>query len=199
MKKKKNPVTWINDLIFNIEKEVTWVLFLAMLILLVVQVACRYALHMPLAWSEEIARYAYIYVSFLGAAIAVRERSHISINIMPALVNALDKHNEHVTNIVLYICDILMSIICIAFWAWMTMQLYVYTMDVKNLGTLTPALMQPIWIVYMGPTVGAGLMTIHYTLNFLEMLITRETLKPVEDQDLVEAFDEENEGKGAEA
>ena len=63
----------INDILFSIEKEVTWVLFLAMLILLVIQVVCRYVLNMPLAWSEEICRLLYIAVSFIGAAIATRE------------------------------------------------------------------------------------------------------------------------------
>ena len=133
MKKEKNPVTMINDILFSIEKEVTWVLFLAMLILLVIQVVCRYVLNMPLAWSEEICRLLYIAVSFIGAAIATRERSHISINILPAIVNGITHHDEKKTNRILMGCDVIMSVICIVFWGWLTVILTNYTITVKTL------------------------------------------------------------------
>ena len=189
MKKKKNPVTMINDILFSIEKEVTWVLFLAMLILLVIQVVCRYVLNMPLAWSEEICRLLYIAVSFIGAAIATRERSHISINILPAIVNGITHHDEKKTNRMLMGCDVIMSVICIVFWGWLTVILTNYTITVKNLNTLTPAIQFPQYIVYVACVVSGALIVIHYLLNMIEMFINKESMKPVEDADLAEAAD----------
>ena len=59
-----------------------------MLALLLIQVFCRYLFEMPLAWAEELVRYTYIAVSFLGAAVALRERTHISIDILPSIINS---------------------------------------------------------------------------------------------------------------
>jgi TRAP-type transport system small permease protein len=40
----------------------------------------------PLSWTEEAARYLYVYVVFLGSSIAVTDRTHVSIDV---LVNRL--------------------------------------------------------------------------------------------------------------
>lgn len=39
------------------------------------QVVFRYALKMPLSWSEELARYAFMWTTFLGASVALRSNS----------------------------------------------------------------------------------------------------------------------------
>ena len=76
----KSIVTKVNDRICAVEKTLTWIVFSIMLALLVIQVICRYCFDWPLAWAEELVRYTYIGVSFLGAAVAVRENSHICID-----------------------------------------------------------------------------------------------------------------------
>ena len=41
------------------------------------QVICRYVLNYSSPWTEEIARYLLVSITFLGAAIATRDRSHL--------------------------------------------------------------------------------------------------------------------------
>ena len=83
---KKNIISKINDAFCKVEKTITWIAFAIMLGLLLIQVFCRYLFEMPLAWAEEMVRYTYIAVSFLGAAVALRERTHISIDILPSIL-----------------------------------------------------------------------------------------------------------------
>jgi len=45
------------------------------------QVVFRYVLKMPLSWSEELARYAFMWTTFLGASVAVRTNSLPSITL----------------------------------------------------------------------------------------------------------------------
>jgi len=52
-----------------------------MIVVMLAQVFCRYFLEMPLAWSEEVSRYMFIVVTYLGATIAIAEKSHIEINV----------------------------------------------------------------------------------------------------------------------
>lgn len=70
-----------------------WVLAGGMLVLVVLaslQVFARYLFDRPLAWSEEAVRYVMTWTAFLAAAWSVRDREHITVEIiMPWLPPAL--------------------------------------------------------------------------------------------------------------
>ena len=44
-----------------------------------VQIFMRYIFNMPLVWSEEFARYIFVWISFIGASYGVRQGSHIAM------------------------------------------------------------------------------------------------------------------------
>ena len=46
------------------------------------QVVFRYVLSMPLAWAEESARFLFIWVALLGAALGVKDRAHFAITLV---------------------------------------------------------------------------------------------------------------------
>lgn len=54
-------------------------LLAAMAAALLLEVGLRYGLGISLPWTSEFARYAMIWVTFLGAALAIREREHIRV------------------------------------------------------------------------------------------------------------------------
>lgn len=56
--------------------------FAAILVVMVLQIAFRYALNAPLVWTEELARYLYIWACWLGAPIALRRGTHIAIAVV---------------------------------------------------------------------------------------------------------------------
>ncbi len=47
-----------------------------------IEVVRRYVLGFSSVWGEETARYAFIYLVWIGAAVAVRERAHIRIDVI---------------------------------------------------------------------------------------------------------------------
>ena len=73
---------------------------LLMIVLIAVQVVFRYALDSPLAWTEELNRLAMVWLSCIGAAIAMRERAHVQIEVLydhvPAPVQTLFRLLGHV-------------------------------------------------------------------------------------------------------
>jgi len=58
-----------------------------MAILMAIQVIGRYALHNPPGWTEELARVAFVYATFLGAALAVARRAHLGIDLLSGLLS----------------------------------------------------------------------------------------------------------------
>lgn len=60
----------------------------AMLTLMVAQVVLRYTGAGVPAFTEEVARYAMIWMALLASAVAVREGSHIRIDFVPAILAA---------------------------------------------------------------------------------------------------------------
>ncbi len=53
---------------------------------IMLQVFCRFVLGDPLSWSEELARYAFVWITFLGAAVAYRHGGHIVVETVVVLL-----------------------------------------------------------------------------------------------------------------
>ena len=53
--------------------------FVAMTLVIFLQVIFRYFLLQSLSWSEEVARYLFVWLTFLGASVVARSQSHITV------------------------------------------------------------------------------------------------------------------------
>lgn len=56
------------------------VLFTIIIVAVSLQVFCRYALNNPLTWSEELARFSFMWMVFLGLGLAERDNQHIAVD-----------------------------------------------------------------------------------------------------------------------
>lgn len=52
------------------------------LILVIAQVVMRYVFDSPLTWSEELAVYVMIWLTFIGSVICMRDKEHIEVTIL---------------------------------------------------------------------------------------------------------------------
>ena len=64
------------------------VTFSGMFLCVLAQVLFRYFLDSPLTWSDELARYLFVWCAFLGWVIAARRRSHLAITSVQAKLPA---------------------------------------------------------------------------------------------------------------
>ncbi len=71
----ENPFT-SSDVAF--EDWVSLGIFFSLALILIAQVVSRYMLNSPLGWTEEVARYQLILLSFFGASMGFRKKTHIS-------------------------------------------------------------------------------------------------------------------------
>ena len=70
----------------NLEKCLCVALITFMSVVIVVQVFCRYCLGNSLSWSEEVARYAYIWLIYIGISYGVKMDKHICVDAVYALM-----------------------------------------------------------------------------------------------------------------
>src|SRR5438105_14402803 len=56
--------------------------FAGMFACVLVQVVMRYGFDRPLVWSDELARYLFVWCAFLGWIVAARRRSHLAIGVL---------------------------------------------------------------------------------------------------------------------
>lgn len=69
------------DLLARINGAVATVLFAGLTAVVTLQVLNRFILHVPIIWSEELARFLFFWVVLLGAAMSVKNRRHFVIDV----------------------------------------------------------------------------------------------------------------------
>lgn len=80
------------DLYGNLEKYFCAFIVAVMVVCLGAQVFFRFVLEAALTWSEELSRFAFVWVIYLGASMAAMERSHIRVTAPQLLLPAKYRH-----------------------------------------------------------------------------------------------------------
>ena len=75
-------ISRLNDVVCWLGKHLSWLLVAGMTALVIAQVFYRYALNNPLAWTEEAAIFAMIWMTFLVTPIAYRSGGNVAIDII---------------------------------------------------------------------------------------------------------------------
>jgi len=137
---------WIEYLLFG--------LGFTMTVVVAVQVLFRYGFNQSLFWSEELARYLLVWLSFLGASAAYRRKVHPGIDILQAkFPGALQK----ISIITVHVASLILFAVMIFFG-------YRFAYFVRL--QISPALYLPKWIVFSIIPISGTILMIH-GINFL--------------------------------
>ena len=86
-------------------------LFAGILVLVNVQIVCRFVLSLSVPWTEEVSRLLFIWLAYTGAAIGVREGSLIVIDTLPQM---LGQRARNVIAPLVRLCSIVVILILLA-------------------------------------------------------------------------------------
>ena len=128
------------------------IILIAAVIIVAMQVVTRYILKVPLPWSEEIARYLFLWLTWVGASYATKERKHVSIDLVYEKLPAGGQ----------MICKIITNIIWVIFLFMMARLSLKLTMSVASGGQVATGSGIPMWVPYASRRQGADF---HQTLH----------------------------------
>ena len=140
--------------IINIfDKIEEWILVLLMAgvsIVVFIQIASRTAGN-SLSWSEELARYLTIWVTFIGASYGFRFGTHIGVD---AFKQWLPFRAERVVDLV---SNLIVALLCVLM---MKFSIDIIVKVHLKFHQVSPAMRMPIWIAYLALPVGYAFMFI---------------------------------------
>ncbi|NYB74680.1 TRAP transporter small permease [Sedimentibacter hydroxybenzoicus DSM 7310] len=148
---------WLDD---NIEKYIIIIITSAMTILLFLSIVFRFLLHLPLAWTEEISLYGLVWLCYFGASLAIKNNSHLKMEIITTYLNKKWKK----------VFDILSDILFFIFAAFIMFYVTKLTIDVGQRGAVSAVLHTPKWIPYLGVPVAFLLMIIRLIQNIIKSI-----------------------------
>jgi TRAP-type C4-dicarboxylate transport system permease small subunit len=134
------------------EDGVVLVAFWALAAVVFLQFFTRYVLNSSLGWTEEIARYLLIVVTFVGSAMAVRKGSHIAVEFFYRLLGPPARHG-------LALAVDAVTLLFYAASSWITVQLALRTRQYMASVDL------PKSLIYWAVALGFSGMTAYAALN----------------------------------
>jgi len=142
-----------------IRKILTPIISLAFFVLVVVtfaQVVFRYLIGYSLYWSEEAARYLFVWISFLGSVVALQKGVHIGFDVCVAKVPTVWRRW-------VVLCGDLSVLGFLVFVTWLG-----YRMCGQNMIQQSPALEIPMGVVMSAVPIGFALMAVVTVIQMVQ-------------------------------
>lgn len=147
-------IKWLDDHI----EEIFLVLFSVLMVSVIfIQVIMRYAFDSSLSWSEELARYSFIWVVYIGISYGVKKQRHIKVDLL--LLAFKDKGR--------IVFNIISNLLFLAFAIFVIRYGYDIASQLLAFGQKSPANQIPMGYVYMAAPIGMGLTSIRLIQNLI--------------------------------
>jgi len=157
----------------NAERWLLLVFYVMLVITMAIEVLRREIFSYSSIWGEEIVRYSFIYLAWIGAAVAVKERGHIRIDVIVHYLGPRAK------TLIYIFGDLVMFAVAIIalYWSFETVLVS------AKFGSVTDGLrISKVWFLLAVP-VGFGLMIIRLIQSFLRDLRSLRDGTPVYEGD----------------
>lgn len=129
------------------------------------QVTSRFAFNFSIAWTEELCRYLFVWMVFLGAGVGVLRRKHIAVDIVPNLIPTRMRKYYNV------FLDLLIVVFCILLIR------YGAAFSAKAMQQRSPAMQIPLGYIYYGIIAGGAVMLINAIRSMLSSFLALPTVE----------------------
>lgn len=146
---------WLDDHF----EEVLLVFFAGLMVIVIaLQIAMRYIFNSSLSWSEELARYCFIWLVFIGVSLAVKRDKHMRVDVIFLVLKGKKK----------LFFEMLANVFFLFFTFIAIYYGYQITEKILTWGQTSPGLHLPMWLVYIAGPVGLGLTAIRLIQKLIQ-------------------------------
>lgn len=164
-------VKWLDE---NLEATIGVILLGLMTVILFAQVIMRHVFNNSLVWSEELARYIFVWLIYLGISYGAKQMRHIKIEAALGMFPKILR--PYIT--------LLGNLLFLAYAIIIIYTGYDLVQRQLRLGQVSPALNIPFAIVYAAPVIGF----IFTALRQIQLIITHD-IKMIRNPELLEKGD----------
>jgi TRAP-type C4-dicarboxylate transport system permease small subunit len=146
-------IRWLDR---HIEEALLVLFSIIMVSVIFLQVVMR-MLDSSLSWSEELARYCFIWLVYIGISYGVKKQRHIKVDVVLLLLKEKGK----------IILTIIANLLFLVFAFFVIRYGFDIASQLLAFGQKSPALQIPMGLVYMATPVGIGLSVIRIIQNLI--------------------------------
>lgn len=154
MKQISKVIDWIED----------WLIFVLMVVMPIV-IVCQVFLRVtnqPLRWTEETARYLFIWVIYLGCSRSVRMKSELSVDAVQNMLRDGTRARA--------VFDLVAAVLCVIFAAVFVRYSIALIINMVKFPKYSPACHYNMIIVYLSSVVGSILMLARYAYRAIQKI-----------------------------
>ena len=154
----------LGEMYNKIEENLLYVSLICTVTIIFAQVVMRYIFSNSLSWSEEVARYVFIWQTWIGASYAVRKKRHLRVE---ALVDRFQGLPRKVMELIVLSLWIFFGCFLIYKGCQLTRMIYIR-------GQISAALGMPMAIPYAAVPVGSFFMTLRLVRQAFRVFADKE-------------------------
>ncbi|OIJ11551.1 TRAP transporter small permease protein [Anaerobacillus arseniciselenatis] len=152
-------VNWLDE---HFEEVFLVVLSTIMVVVIFSQVFMRYVMQSSLSWSEELARYCFIWLVYIGISYGVKKQRHIKVDAFLLLFKEKGK----------LVFNIIANLLFLAFAIYVVIYGYTITERFLELGQKSPANQIPMGLIYLAAPFGMAITSIRLIQNLIKQIKT---------------------------
>lgn len=141
------------------ETYVCSVMFAVMCCIILIQVVFRVS-GLPLAWTEELARYLFVWIIYLAASKAVKNGKHMSVDLLPLVLKGRAK----------YVLYLFANVVSLVFFLILCAYGFSVLQGMTGRPQYSAASHINMILPYAAPTVGSLMMTIRGVQNIVGLV-----------------------------
>lgn len=161
----------INGMLLGAETFIMAMITIALVAAIFIEVVCRYFLFVSVAWAEELTRYLFIWLTYIGSAYAVYDGSHTEIDVLKQVIVKSKSKNR---DTMLKMLQIFSIVTTFAFLVVFGKVFFDYMMTIWAKTQTSPTMHIPMGLVYLPVFVGVVMAAFHEVYLFMQCLCSKD-------------------------
>ena len=171
-KKVIKGIEKVNKLLLSIETFFLASITIFLVAAIFIEVVCRYFLFISVAWAEEITRYLFVWLTYIGSAYALYGGAHTEIDVIKQAINKSAGTNKEKLSRLVHFFSIVGTTTFLVIFGKI---FYVYMMKIWARTQTSPTMHIPMGLIYLPVFIGIVLSVIHEICMLAEFFCQEPT------------------------